>query len=358
MNSITSHIISYLRFPLCAAIIMIHSDIAVYNTTAAASHIYHFFANVFIGSICSSAVALFFFISGYLFFHEGTFSSSIYKKKINNRIHSILIPYILWNAICLVILFIMQHLFNNFNLLLHKQIVEFKVQDFFYIFWNIQKITGIPTDQQGPLVGQFWFLQCLFVFSLLSPIIYVAIKKTKFFFLIVVAGLNFADIVPNIPGLNTMALFYYTLGAYFSITGTTWYSDKAYTAILLIVGYSVTYAGRTFFQLDNYKIIDETFLIFAILNITYILTKNKRPTHHTQFLCNSSFFTFAIHRYFTSIGLNLTKNWHFCNSWEPIIGFVLITATSTLCCVFSYKLMNIYVPKTTQILNGNRIKTK
>lgn len=234
MNSITSHIISYLRFPLCVAIIMIHSDIAVYNTTAEESPIYHLFGNVFIGSICSSAVALFFFFSGYLFFHEGTFSTNIYKKKINNRIHSILIPYILWNVICFAILFVMQHLFNHFNLLLHKQIVDFKLQDFFYIFWNIQKITGISTDQAGPLVGQFWFLQCLFTFSILSPIIYIGIKKTKLFFLMVIAGLNFSDMVPNILGFDTMALFYYSLGAYFSINKITWYSNKTNIGILLL----------------------------------------------------------------------------------------------------------------------------
>lgn len=356
MNSTTSHIISYLRFPLCVAIIMIHSDIAVYNTTAEDSPIYLFFSNVFVGSICSSAVALFFFISGYLFFHEGTFSFNIYRKKITHRIHSILIPYILWNAICFVFLFVMQHLFNNFNLLLHKQIVDFKLQDFLYIFWNIQKVTGLSSDQAGPLVGQFWFLQCLLVFSLLSPIIYIGIKKTKLFFLIVIVGLNFADVIPNIPGFDTMSLFYYTLGAYFSINKTIWYSDKSYIGILLIIGYSVVYTCRTYFQLNNYKIIDETLLIFGILTITHILTKNKKPSKQTLFLCNCSFFTFAIHRYFTSIGLNITKDWHFHNGGTAIICFALITTISTLCCILSYKLMNKYLPKTTRILNGNRIK--
>lgn len=358
MDSTTSRIISYLRFPLCVAIVMIHSDIAVYNTTAKDSPIYHYFSDVFIGSICCSAVALFFFISGYLFFREGTFSINIYKKKINNRIHSLLIPYILWNAICFAIIFVMQHIFNNFTLLLHKQIVDFKLEDFFYIFWNIQKITEIPTDQQGPLVGQFWFIQCLFVFTTLSPIIYFAIKKTKLILLMTLVGLNCADIIPNIPGFNPMALFYFTLGAYFSITRTTWYSDKVHTVILLIVGYSAAYTCRTFFQLDNYKIIDETLLIFFFLNITHILTKNNKPTKLTLFLCNSSFFTFAIHRYFTSIGLNLTKNWCLNNALESIICVISITVFSTLCCISSYILMKTHIPKITQILNGKRINGK
>lgn len=68
MNKKNSHTISFLRFPLCIAIVMIHSNVGVSNSTATHFSIYNKFSDFFIGEICFSAVALFFFISGYLFF--------------------------------------------------------------------------------------------------------------------------------------------------------------------------------------------------------------------------------------------------------------------------------------------------
>lgn len=356
MSNITSNIISYLRFPLCVAIIMVHSDIAIYNTTVADNTIYQVFDNFFIDSICKSAVALFFFISGYLFFHEGTFSIQIYKKKIYNRFKSLLIPYLLWNTICLAIIFILQQFCTNFNLLLHKHITNFNLQDFFYVFWNIQKITEIPTDQPGPLVGQFWFLQCLFIFILLSPLIYIAIKKTRIVFPLVILFLSITDVIPNMPGFNTTSLYYFALGSFFSITKSKWYSVKSYTTFIFIIGYVLTYTCRLYLKLDHFKIIDETLLIFSLLDITYKITKGKKLKKQTLLLCNCSFFAFAIHRYFTSIGLNLIKNWQFNNAIEAIVCFIMISIISTLCCILSYQLMQHFLPKTTQILNGKRIK--
>lgn len=354
MNKITSNIISYLRFPLCAAIVMIHSDIAIYNTSAANLELYHSFSTIFIDSICSAAVALFFFISGYLFFHESAFNAQIYKKKIKNRIHSILIPYLLWNIICFVILFILQNTFSTFSLLLHKKIATFTPQDYLYIFWNIQKITELSSDQQGPLVGQFWFLQCLFTFTILAPIIYFTIKKTKLFIVLVILLLCLTDKTPSMPGFNVVSLYYFTLGAFFSISNIKCYTEKIGIYLYTMVGYIIFYIFRNVMQLEHLKLIDETLLIFTIIGITYHITKGKNISNRALYLCNSCFFVFAIHRYFTSIGLNIAKKITFHNSLEALICFLCISSISIVFSVLCYQLMHKVLPKTTRILTGNR----
>lgn len=356
MDKIASNIISYLRFPLCVAIVMIHSDLGIYNTTAAQSKLYDAFSSLWINYICCEAVPLFFFISGYLFFHENSFSFQIYKNKIRNRVHSILIPYLLWNMICFVFLFIMQRIFSNFNLLLHKQISAFVPQDYLYIFWNLQKVTGISSDQQGPLVGQFWFLQCLFVFALLSPCIYYCIKKTKILLIIGILLLCIWDVIPSVPGFNVVSLYYFSLGAFFGITKTKWYTDNRRTYLLVGLVYSLIYMLNRNLHIDNLIIIDETLLLFIILGITYHVTKGNKPNKRVQLLCQSSFFVFAIHRYFTSMGLNLFKNWQCNHGIEAIIIFFVISLFAILCSVTCYFLLCHFSPKMTQILNGNRIR--
>lgn len=155
MKTSISQTISILRFPLCVVIVMIHSNIALYNASANQFTSIHILSNYIIGDICFYSLALFFFISGFLLFREGNFNLDIFKNKIIHRVYSLLIPYILWNLICFIMIFILQQIKPNINLLLQKQIADFRIQDFILIFWNIREVTGCQTDQVGPLVGQF-----------------------------------------------------------------------------------------------------------------------------------------------------------------------------------------------------------
>ena len=356
MNSINSQTISFLRFPLCVAIVMVHSNIGVSNATVNQFPIYNRFSDFFIEEICFSSVALFFFISGYLFFHEGYFSLDIYRKKIHNRIYSILIPYILWNFICFAIIFCLQQYSNSFNLLLHKQILDFSPKDFIMVFWNLREVTGIRNDQLGPLVGQFWFLQNLFVYSLFSPLIWFVIKRLKVYSLLILAILAISCFVPIVAGFNAVYLYYFCVGAYFSIHQKNWYIPNKYI-VLLLCGFIISYVLRETFHLINYKIIDETILIFLILNLGNRTVTRHAIGKYTILLANCSFFVFAIHRYFTAIGLNLSKNIVFSNGYMPILYFFVISMMSTLCSLGIYLLLKRLLPRVASILNGNRIKS-
>ena len=108
MKTSISQTISILRFPLCVVIVMIHSNIALYNASANQFTSIHILSNYIIGDICFYSLALFFFISGFLLFREGNFNLDIFKKKIIHRVYSLLIPYILWNLICFIMIFILQ----------------------------------------------------------------------------------------------------------------------------------------------------------------------------------------------------------------------------------------------------------
>ena len=52
MKTSISQTISILRFPLCVVIVMIHSNIAIYNASANQFALVNIFSNYFIGDVC------------------------------------------------------------------------------------------------------------------------------------------------------------------------------------------------------------------------------------------------------------------------------------------------------------------
>ena len=85
-EQLQSKVISFLRFPLCAAVVMIH---IVANTDSCANtpiydSVHYLFGDIF----ARVAVPLFFMFSGYLFFYKSEkFALDDYKRKLQKRIN-------------------------------------------------------------------------------------------------------------------------------------------------------------------------------------------------------------------------------------------------------------------------------
>lgn len=353
MDKTTSKIITAIRFPLIAAVVTVHSNI-IQNPTAASSELYCTFTDIFFGNFLNTSIALFFFISGYLFFHESTFSARLYKKKLVGRVRSLLVPYVLWNLIYFAVVLLMQNLFSGFSLLLHKQIADFSLSDYFYVFWNVREVTGLSTDQASPLVSQFWFLQCLMVFSVLSPIFYYAIKKTGIVVIVCLLVLVMMDVVPDVPGFKTSAFYYMALGAYFAIAKIRWYTDNARVYLYLAIAWAAVFAVRLWMPLNWLWLAQETLLLFLVFGLVYRLTKGRKLSKRVVSLCGSSFFVFAVHIFFTPIGRGIASRLPLANGWEAIACFFVVAAFSIGCSVACYKLLDRVMPRVVRVLCGDR----
>lgn len=129
-DTIVSKVISFLRFPLIVAVVFIHSEPHIFITHDLDNYkIYEIIFFLLSKTVAGAAVPIFFFISGFLFFYHGDFSASQYIKKCKNRIHTLLIPYIIWNIIVYVILLLKQHLssgdYNDTNVLTALSLNDF-----------------------------------------------------------------------------------------------------------------------------------------------------------------------------------------------------------------------------------------
>ena len=356
MDRLTSRAFSFLRFPLIVAVIVIHCNLLVKNPELEAKPVFYFLFFVTMKLVCL-AVPLFFLMSGYLFFKEGYLDCESYKKKLARRVQTVLIPYLLWNVVYLVILGLMQLIKPDTLFILHKHIAEFRWQDFLWIFWDISQITGLVDDQRACLVGAFWFLQCLFVLFLVSPIIYIVIKYLRHLTLLLIGVFYFTDLIPILPGIHYNAITFYMLGAYLSIMRIDFMGIvkriPVYVDLLMImIAVLISYHLR-----DNelvYKVTDVLLYVAVFGIVAYII--EKWQLRENKYLVSSVFFVFAIHRLFSAFLMTVSS--HVVPSIENdfvLYGYYLLMVLLTVVLSLSvYQIALKLVPKTTAILNGHR----
>ena len=336
-----SQTISFLRFPLIIGVVFLHTDLRVSCPDVRHLTVFGEFMALFNDFICGISVPLFFFISGYLFYKN--WGEGAYPQKIKRRIKTIFVPYVLWILIYFIIVLVLQLLKPGFNLLLHKQISDFSLTDFLYIFWDIRQVTGLATDQAAPLVGQFWFLQCLMVMVILSPAIRLLVRRGGIITLLILFIAYATDPLP---------------GAWFTINGLSFSKltrNKTLPFLLLAL---------LFYMLNRHVLPHETDCVYAIANIFLLsgilsLTKrmvSKGSWHIHAFLAGSSFFIFAIHRFFTALLTNGARLGWFPTdtSFAAMATYLLGTLAVVVCSLAVYLLMHRLFPKITSPLTGGR----
>ena len=356
MDALTSRVVSFLRFPLIVAVIGIHCNLLVKNPELETRSVFYFLVYITMKLVCI-AVPLFFFISGFLFFKEGTFDFALYKKKLKSRIHTVLIPYLLWNIIYFFILGIMQLIKPDTLVILHKHIADFRWQDYLWIFWDISQITGLADDQRACLVGAFWFLQCLFVLFLLSPIIYYIIRYLRHFTLLIIGVLYFTDFIPEMPGIQCNAIVYYMLGVYFSLMSIDFITFLKRIPIQTHIVLMIAAVLISYWLNDNDTIynITDLFLQTAVFAITAYMIENHRWLE-SKYLVSSVFFVFAVHRLFSASLMTVSTYLvpSIGNDYCLYLYYLLMVILTLIVSLAVYQFSIRFLPSVTHVLNGRR----
>ena len=179
-------IIRKLRLPLIALVTYAHSYGGMtegYSVLGSGWDTYEVLKLLVSQTLVKVAMPTFFAISGYLFFaNVETLSREVYWQKIRRRVNTLLIPYLVWNLLMAIKL-------NTYSL---------------SVFW---------TPANMPL----WFLRDLMVVSLLTPIIYIGVKRLGGWLLVALLPVYLTGIWAIQPGLNPYALCFFTIGAFLSI---------------------------------------------------------------------------------------------------------------------------------------------
>lgn len=151
------------------------------------------------------AVPLFFGISGYLFFYTFRPSAKCYKYKLKSRFFSLLVPFLIWTAVSGLFVFFCTFS-NHLSALNIVQSCTESIRQ--YGFW------GIFQWLIQPPAFQFWYIQQLILFTVLSPVLYFLIKYTKALILIPAVILWIFDL--NFI-LHSEAILFFMAGAALAI---------------------------------------------------------------------------------------------------------------------------------------------
>ena len=160
-----SHKIGVLYVILIYFVLIIHSALVDLEGMPITRALVDFFGNF---GLSVASVPLFYAISGLLFFKGGLTAASDCYSKIVKRIRTLLVPYVLWNLI-----------YASFFIVLSMipQVSGFVSSDVSSTISHNGLLQNLYYLFIQPVGFHLWFLRDLIIYVLLSPLIFLCIKK-------------------------------------------------------------------------------------------------------------------------------------------------------------------------------------
>jgi len=341
-----SRSIETLRFPLILLIICLHC----YTSTSAVTRGHDiYFRLIYPVSLWmgETGVPAFFFISGLLFFY----SKKTFLQKIESRFHTLLIPYLFFNALILCGYLCLMH-FGKSIIILEKDLADYTLIDYIRAFWD----RGVWDHGNGsPMLCPLWYIRNLMILVIISPIIFYIVKYTKLLFP-VFFGLLWINAHDGAYTFQSLTMF--SLGAYFSICDKNPIEvfdkyKRLFVSAFLFLAFmdflhlfvSVPFA----LPIHRLSLVANTFFCISFLG-------EFLYRHHlySSFLSKSAFFVFCIHYPFVT---NLRPIFTMINGQSDIIHVFLYFGAVigvTILCVLVFVLLKRMMPGLVNVVTGNR----
>jgi fucose 4-O-acetylase-like acetyltransferase len=363
VKDLQSDVIAFLRFPLIVGVVFVHNI----GTTVPMPGGVTFGAagNLPVFDFCSRLiplmlvrVPLFFFISGFLFFRNiDGFSKHNYLQKLKNRGRTLLIPYLFWILAVLLVYYIARHtpvLAAWFN-----GTVEYNFQYVLESLWGMRNETS---SFYYPFVTQFWFIRDLMVAAVLTPVIYIYIKKTGVYGVALLGALWFSNCwfhFIDTHGLSIVVVFFFTAGAWFGIHKRTFVDDMgkvkhwAYALYPLLVAADMLikeHAANPF--IHNAGVLAG--IVFWVSVAAHLLKTGKVGVN--RFLVSAAFFLFAVHEPLLLSKIHKVIYVIFNPQSDGLITalYFLVVIVTVLIALGLYYVLRRFLPKFTALITGGR----
>lgn len=377
-EQIQSATIDLLRFPLAIMVIFIHMCPEVINLIDAdfsllsGRGVLNAMEIVLSHVLTHIAVPTFYLISGFLFFlNFKRWSWSGYRKKIKSRVHTLIIPYILWNLCSFLAMVCIKLAAVQIKGKPLSGVTDYIKEKSWHIFydchvWGTHKVNwlGDTLYTTGPLDLPLWFLRDLIVVSLLTPVTYYILKRTGLWGILFLFLAYVSRIWTLIPGFSITACFFYSLGAYFALNGINFVSFvKRYklpivTSSLILLCACTVYDGvNTIIGQNIYPF----FICSGVFTAFYIasLFVERHGAKPNRFLISSCFFIYAFHCFPPRSPLGLSqKALHLIipgqSGIEEGICYLLAPFLTACVCISALVILKRICPRLASLLSGNR----
>lgn len=340
--------------------------------------VFSFFTKFVFGFLNSQSVPVYFFISGYVFFLsvKEVFSKDIYVNKLRNRVKTLLIPYILWNIIAALIYVSYYYPpLSSFFPGLNVSDVDTSCKAILNIFWD-STVAAFGDAERGfvwntvPQDAPLWFVRDLMFLSLLSPIIHSLIKKLGIYIVLLfgllwLCGMS-SDALTGV-GFGTVTrvfvgLFFFSLGAYFSINKLDMvhqfgkYSNLSFLLYPLLgtLHILLSYMTVPTLVLSIIKAMNIFVGLFFAYNLAALILE-KGIFRTSPFLTSSSFFIYVTHWIIMDNVVKLFFVLFKPTSDLGVLGIYLLATLIIIVLILAvYWFMRRFTPRLLGVLVGRR----
>ena len=284
--------------------------------------------------LAQGAVPTFFALSGFLFYRD--FDLSQLKRKWKTRVHSLVIPYLFWNAVYTA----------YFWLAAKTPVVSMEA----FPLDAAHLIKGIFFHEYN---GPFWYMLQLILLTALCPLLYYILKRkwTAIPFMLCMYGLYAANIT-SLSILQTRAVIYYSLGVFFAMH----YPKKILEADRVPI---VSIAAFILAQVLIYSKLPQPIVYISIrilLIIAYAGFANLFGKVSMPKILLCSFPVYAMHDIFVE---TLNKVFSFfvspASNWI-LLDFFLTTAITIAICIGINEFLSRKMPKFHAVIFGGRAR--
>lgn len=333
---------------LCMMVVMIHNSIPnyfAYGTKNTAFYIHYCLTNV-LPLLYACAVPSFFIISGFLFFRN--YQKSDYRKKIKSRVHTLLIPYLLWNV------------FGLLTEMLTK--IPF--------FSAMATVNSNPFDWTNIVMGIFfhrytvlWFVFMIMLFAVLAPIIFYIIKKKILFSFVSVLLLllvlfydkGFCSFLGI--GLEYSSIIYYFIGAYLGCYHKDIFNYRTnFNVYALILFFAATIALEI--RVKDFEFYSRIYFILVKITLLYLIFTHFENKIKIKHWFSATFFIYAFHlpvmRFTTGMLRFLFNKIESNFALKELLLYVVSFVIVMMVCIKVSSYLEIKTPRIYKLLTGNR----
>ena len=341
-----SDAITWLRFPLIFLIILLHC----YSVERLEGNHDTYFKVLYPFSLWlgETGVPGFFFISGFLFFQ----SKKKYKEKLKSRVHTLLIPYFLWNLIILL-LYLAAWAVGYPQAINGTNIVDYTITDYIRVFWDRG---SYDNGNFVPLLCPLWYIRNLLIMAILSPILYYIIRYAREFFLITV---TIWWLMTYHNAFIPQTVLFFSLGAYFAIFNNNpllvFLKQTKLFLFLFAVFAFFDILSHTAYPTPANLQIHRLSLIFNIPVSFLIADRCVQHGLTNKLLPSAAFIVFCVH-YPIVVMLRKISVAIFADApdYIHIILYFVIVFVSTILGICFYLFFDKYLPNIKKLLSGNR----
>ncbi len=248
---------------------------------------------VFKETIVRVAVPAFFLISGALFFRD--YTNENYLRKLKHRIHSLAIPYLIWNTVWMIFNIVASYSFLS-DYFVGRDKYALSVPN---VLLGIFHYQGLPA---------LWFIFDLMFFALLSPIINLLVSRKWLGTASIIALALLAQLGVLLPEqifFDGTAIIYYTAGAFIGKHCQEWFSSKSTKREIYVAGavciVGMVYLYGAFCGWFPYPLICEVVLLSVMaVSLWRFLDPLTEKIKHVDCM-NESFMVYVLHGNLNSI---------------------------------------------------------